>query len=579
MQPTKRRRHGELARVPSFGTTWGLSRPLAPSKGVGVPSWVLRGADAAPAVLDYSPTDGRYWHRGASYATRTAWLVAIGGAATGDVLNIGPYRPGGANLVTNGDFTSDVAGWSAVGTGAAVAWAAGELQLTAGGSLNCATQLIAGSEGEAYELTATARRGTTTNSLIVGAGTGSNLGNGVSSANISTTAPTLKSILYQGASKYVGLRNTSGSGTGTALMDGVSVREVVPFAGFTTAGSTLYVAFVAPTSQAATQVVISLDVATLGENTNERDRIRIERTAAGNVRLLVTHNLTEAFTVDFGAVADGSENHVCIGWTKAGGALGMTASLNGATPATKSIATGVPGVAVLRIGRSPTGETWAGAVSRVSYFAGRAPDDWVKWAASGFSATAIFADGDSYMAGANSVVLASDLQTLLARTVATSAVGGSTMTQIRDRILTRPWVKGRTLVVWDGSANSYGTVSAYLTLIDEIIAFHGTPGRIVFIPAVSPNGSNALVASTDAYTLDMQSIRDGLASRGVRTFDPTPLINAVASGAANDASAILYGLVAYSCLGDAADPKVHLTQAAMDTIRDQIASVISTNAL
>ena len=42
MRSTKRRRHGELARGPAFGTTWGLSRPLAPTKGV-APSVVVGG--------------------------------------------------------------------------------------------------------------------------------------------------------------------------------------------------------------------------------------------------------------------------------------------------------------------------------------------------------------------------------------------------------------------------------------------------------------------------------------------------------------------------------------------------------
>lgn len=50
MRSTKRRRHGELARGLSFGTTWGLSRPLAPTKGV-----------SASAYAPYAAPSGWRW--------------------------------------------------------------------------------------------------------------------------------------------------------------------------------------------------------------------------------------------------------------------------------------------------------------------------------------------------------------------------------------------------------------------------------------------------------------------------------------------------------------------------------------
>jgi hypothetical protein len=186
----------------------------------------------------------------------------------------------------------------------------------------------------------------------------------------------------------------------------------------------------------------------------------------------------------------------------------------------------------------------------------------------------IYAEGDSYMAGSYGVVLGNDLRVSNRRQVANSAVGGSSLADIKARILARPSLKGQPMVIWDGSANGFTTPAASLALIDDIITYHGDPSKIVYIPSVNVGPSSTGVPSS--FTLDLEAVRDGLTTRGVQTFDPVPLINALSTGTAQDNLDVSARVVLYSQL---VDSLVHLKQSAMNIIGAKVTDILKNTVL
>jgi hypothetical protein len=155
------------------------------------------------------------------------------------------------------------------------------------------------------------------------------------------------------------------------------------------------------------------------------------------------------------------------------------------------------------------------------------------------------------------------------RVVINTAIGGSTLAAVRDRLAAEPNARGKTLVIWDGSANSYGSVAATCASIDQIIAWHGNPAKIVFVPSVnvgpSPDGVPARYGSDPQLHRDRgrSDLRGHAADQRDRYWDRSRSLD------------ISAGVVCASLLQDA----VHLTQPAMDTVADQVASIISANGL
>jgi len=181
---------------------------------------------------------------------------------------------------------------------------------------------------------------------------------------------------------------------------------------------------------------------------------------------------------------------------------------------------------------------------------------------------ALHAEGDSYMAGAYQVILADMIGRETGRLIERTARGGSTMAEIRARIEADPSLAYKTVVLWDGSANGYGSVEAYLAEIDAIVALLGTE-HLLLIPPVtvgpSPDG-----APTD-YTRDMQAVRDAIAARGVLTFDPVPVLARLADGSEQDARDVAAGMVPSSLLID----DVHLNARAMQAIAEEVARTLA----
>jgi hypothetical protein len=323
---------------------------------LGVPAW------ADSAVMDADYENGRYVFDGRVYLTESDFNTARGVTKSGITrVTSTPYLdPALTNLLSNGAFTSDVSGWTAQGTGASIAWAAGELELTASGSLNGFSQGVTGALGRAFRLRATGRRGTTSNNLVLGTSFNVNLNSGITSSLISTTSPTTVDIWTPGVAStiYVGGRNTSGSGTGTALLDDFSLVEAWPFKGWTHNAVGIAIKATAPASAVADQVLYQADADT------ERDRIRIVRQVSDNhLVVVVTCSNSATATLDLGAVAGGEQFEVAISAAQ----NDFRASLNGGAVVGDSSG-GLSGATHHREGRSLTGDTWTGTIERVTVF-------------------------------------------------------------------------------------------------------------------------------------------------------------------------------------------------------------------
>ena len=508
---------------------------------------VLRGSDGTVARFEFDLARRLYFANGVYYNTPSAMLASAGGLKSLDAYTFGPYLdPLATNLLTNGDFTTNTTGWGAF-AGGSIASVGGELELTAGGNLSCASQGVTAAF-RAFRFRATGRRGTTTNNLVQGVSlVNSALGSAITGTFWSTTSPVTQDLYFGVAAgtAYVGVRNTSAAGTGTALFDDLSVVEAWPFAGYPNqaTGYTIVVEGVTGATPASTQVIWQAD------DNSERERIRIAYGTDRHVHYIVTVANGPAVDLDLGEVAANTAFKLAFAVKR----NDFAASLDGSVIAADNAGDHI-GVSHMRVGRSFTGEAFAGTITRVAVTGARENNDWLQYVAG--PANTLHITGDSYASGANGVSLQDSLRTATSRATANTGAGGLTLTQILAVCVARPYLRDRVLVIWDGSANGYGTVAAYLAVLAEIVAWKGD-GRFLFVPplALPPTTAGA------AYTLDMQAIRDGaIAAYGAsRVYDPVPAIQALSTGDANDLFDLSCDVIPRSTLQDG----VHLTQPAM----------------
>ncbi|MEM1398735.1 MAG: hypothetical protein AAGF58_02585, partial [Pseudomonadota bacterium] len=140
-------------------------------------------------------------------------------------------------------------------------------------------------------------------------------------------------------------------------------------------------------------------------------------------------------------------------------------------------------------------------------------------------------EGDSYMAGAYSLVLGQKIANAAGRPYVANAVGGNTFQQIRDRLLAAVGLHGLTTVIWDGRANGYGDVATTLALIDDIAAVV-PKNRLIILPPVR------YAFETEAYNDDMTAIFEGIKERGIKTLDPFDILAPLNDGSPADLDAI-----------------------------------------
>ena len=127
----------------------------------------------------------------------------------------------GPELVTNGTFDVDTAGWVGIG-GGTLSWNSGELVVTGGGAYSGARFVVATTIGKSYQISISLRRGTTTQNLSAVFGSQSIGAAVVLGGQYVRTAI----LIAVGASSNIDLTISDAAATGTAFFDNISVREL-----------------------------------------------------------------------------------------------------------------------------------------------------------------------------------------------------------------------------------------------------------------------------------------------------------------------------------------------------------------
>jgi hypothetical protein len=502
-----------------------------------VPAWVPLDATGAPAIFVLDAANDRGWFNGVAYATEAALLAAIGGSKSGITRTVGPYvAPDAPELLVNGDLSDGVTGWSSP-NGGLVSVVSGELVLDGNsGSSPRALHSVLTTLGKAFRLSATYRRGTAVNNVAVspGSSTGTPAGNGLTSAT--STAPVSASNTFgaEAATSYVNLLIGANPAVGTAIGDDFSVKEATPFAGFNYLGVSGEIEFTTPPAVAAAKVVLQID------DNGARNRVRTEIGTDLHLRVIDTLGGSAAASLDLGAVAV-SEAHK-VEFTSA---THRYAARLDANPSVNDVTGVAPGLSVFRVGRSNTGETWDGAISKVTLFASeRIPSD--VW----------YGEGDSYMAlaGVGGVSLSLALGTA-SSPIFTTALGGTDLSSQVARWQANPGLHRGILLHWDGDANGYGTIAEDMAKYATMVAGHS---RFIIIPPCR-RANNASDKNT-ATTVLQNAIA---AAYPANYYDAQAKLASLSDGSAGDLAAVAAGNIPPSCLqGDL----THLTSVAKAAI-------------
>lgn len=77
-----------------------------------------------------------------------------------------------------------------------------------------------------------------------------------------------------------------------------------------------------------------------------------------------------------------------------------------------------------------------------------------------------------------------------ARGLISQAVGGSTLSEAKDRVLASTTLVQGPLVVWDGSPDGYGSIEAYMQCFADMAEWQGD-GRFIFLPPLRRENQTA----------------------------------------------------------------------------------------
>lgn len=517
--------------------------------GGGVPAWVDQSS-----LIDADFANSRYFYNGAAYS-QAGWLAAIGGSIAGNAVSVGPTIVG-PELIPDGGFDVGVGGWAdspsyAASGDLSVVGSALRATLTGATTQYRASLLASVTAGRAYlyGLTLAAKSASPTiGTAFIDSSTSADLFVPASSPGFNLAAlPQSQSIVAgaPSASMYVGIRMTGGAGqTPTVDWDTASLKEVVPYLGYSVTGLAFSIDGATPAAASGNKVL-----AQWGED-GERNRVRLVWDASKHLRFIVTVSGSEVANLDMGVVevataftAEGS-----IGTNRIAVRLGSALSLI-------DTAAAFPGLGKFWIGRSYTGETWDGTIGHLKVFAAeRIPAD------------VLYGEGDSYMALTAGVGMSASLPVALGRPMFTTAAGGSTLATEVARVQANPGLCRGTFVHWDGDANSFTDVATTMANYAAMVA--ALPHqRFVIVPPCrrfnATAGQNAAVTTIQSqlaalypgHIVDAQAILAGLA---------------VSPG---DDAYVAAGYIPNSCLTDG----THITLAAMNAVAAEVASLITSS--
>lgn len=452
-----------------------------PSDHLHAPTWVARDPTNVPASFVLDAANNRGWLNGKQYETEAALLEAAGGQRSGFVRTIGALVRG-PELVGNGNFDSDVAGWTSNAVNVSLSWDSGRLILTNNtGALSAvaAYQSIPMDPKRAYQ-------------------GGYKLVAGAFSSRLAffgaTTAAFRKSVIppYTPVGTWTGtasagpdcaivmFRADSIANAGSVTVDEITVKEVVPFKGWNVGGYRQRVTARTPASLDTTQVVMELSddlTLTAASGNSVQSRVRLEYRPDTSMHLIVTSASIEQADLNLGTVAPDADftAEFRVGLTT------VSAKLNGSAYTHSGLSYGAPGVARLHLASSGMGEAWTGAITSTAVWC--------------LGITSVRFEGDSYIGGASGVGMPIAYCALSDRIVTSTGFGGSDMTGIRSRILdpnNRELLPAIT-VFWDGSPNGLTTVSGYCDQLQDCISALGHGRFVVIPPAIGDNTLKAQI--------------------------------------------------------------------------------------
>lgn len=460
--------------------------------------------------------DGTFFWNGAAYPSEAAIVSAAGATGALGTLLLGGYVAADATDYLKGvDFTLGQQGFTNV-NGASVSTEGGYLKMTASGAGSAAvSRRFMGHAGKAFRFTATVK----TEAVAAGSvqlalsnyGIGFQTRFNSTQSLTGTVGDTALTVVGAASSGTIYAGVVQATGTGAALMKGVSLKEIAPSKGFPSGNFMVEVIGVAPlTLPVATEIIWE------GTAGSSLDRVRVELRPGGAVFLTMqvqgaAAGLERALAL--GTVTSGATIHVIAGMSYST----LRGALNGAA-AVESPSELPVGFAYFRLGAEVSGSSaFSGVISGYRIFAGIETAEWMKRRSAATAANpGVWSEGDSYsetVTGTQAFLL--DHFPSLVRT----GVGGSTWAEQYARIMSNMAELGnRTLLWWDGSPNGRVTAAVFtgsisgttLTVtsvtsgalaVDQLLSNAGggiAPGT--FIVAQQPGGTPGGVGT---YTLSV----------------------------------------------------------------------------
>lgn len=335
------------------------------------------------AIVDADFAGGRFAFAGQNYASKSAFLAAIGGTEASGAISIGPYvAPAAPELISNGDFAAGDTGWSTTqaGLGPATGEVVGGELVVAGNSANCpfAAQGVSVAPGRAYLVSGKVRGaggGYGPNFFITADANGTEFTGAGGAINVTTElVETVCSFATVGAATtiYVGARAIFNPAIGSFSIDDYSCKECTPFAGFVPMAISGVIEATTPAAASGDEVLWQTDdgaVDFASGYATQRNYIRLYWDAGRHLHLLVSTQATIGSTttqadLDLGIVEVSTSFRVAF----SAAPTSFIAARDG-LPAL-SDTSGFPGAAQMRIGRGQeVWENWDGTIERVTLFA------------------------------------------------------------------------------------------------------------------------------------------------------------------------------------------------------------------
>jgi hypothetical protein len=384
-------------------------------------------------------------------------------------------------------------------------------------------------------------RGTTVNSIqFAGSTYAAHFGgNNVNSTVISSTDATVPAdpaylSTASGNQAYVGVKNTSASGSGTLLVPEFDVREVRPFEAFPSGQWDAYFEFTLP--ETATEDVVIFDgFASLTAKQHSRLTI-LWRIADEHLVVQLRVNNASPAALDLGEVALGGSHKLAMRMKDAD----YGASLDGAAAVFST------GLRAVGISSFETSEI----LTRLALFESMGDNNWLATVTGGEPAVPLWTEGDSMMNGAYGISLSTLLAASTGLGVINTAAGGNSWATITDRIIATieadPDAKNRTLLPFDGSANSFVSVEDTMERLQAVVDAFGSENWLFIPPLTGRRSDRSVVTDETEYMINMKAVRDAAIARFGAHHVYTSIwedLQALADGSTEDANDVASGAI------------------------------------